>query len=528
MAAAFFLCLSPLLALASQVPLSFHPLQSEQCLLPNRIAIIGAGAAGTSAAFWIGKAAQRHGLALEVDVYERNDYIGGRSTTVQPYGDMTLEPVELGGSVFVSVNKNLWRATEEYGFQRIRFENEEDVMGIWDGSEFVIKASGDKFYSGWLSKLKILLRYGYQAPQRTQAVVDSMVDNILSLYDQSPQVFHNISSLALSLGWTEIAAQTALQYLRSNKVDDRWSFEFVEAITRLNYGQACLSDIDRIHGIEGLVSLAADGASTVVRGNRQIFQRFVNDSGATVFLDTTVQSVSRSSPSGPWLVKTSASDDARSYRAVILAAPFDQTGIRFTSTPQIAAVPAQAYVHLHVTLLTTTRPSANASYFNLPQGSAVPAMVLTTHNRARHGSGPEPEFNSLSYLREVRTADLGEWRNDQGQKEWVVKIFSKRRITDAWLAAMFEGQVRWVLRKEWDAYPVLTPTTEFPPIELGEGLYYVNAFEPLISTMETEIIASRNVVDLLLRQHFNSSICETSMEERSEATGTDFVYGWDC
>ncbi len=71
-----------------------------------------------------------------------------------------------------------------------------------------------------------------------------MVDNILSLYDHSPQVFHNISSLAFSLGWTEAAAQTALQYLRLNKVDDRWSFEFVEAITRLNYGQACLSVAD--------------------------------------------------------------------------------------------------------------------------------------------------------------------------------------------------------------------------------------------------------------------------------------------
>lgn len=202
-----------------------------------------------------------------------------------------------------------------------------------------------------------------------------------------------------------------------------------------------------------------------------------------------VQSVSRSSPSGPWLVKTSASDDARSYRAVILAAPFHQTGIRFASSPQIAAVPDQAYVHLHVTLLTTTRRSANASYFNLPQGSAVPAMVLTTYNGARRDGGdPEPEFNSLSYLREVRTADLGEWRNDQGQKEWVVKIFSKRRVSDAWLEAMFGDEVRWVLRKEWDAYPVLTPTTEFPPIELGEGLYYVNAFEPYAAaTMLSEM-----------------------------------------
>lgn len=42
-----------------------------------RIAIIGAGAGGTSAAFWISKAKQRFGVDVEVDVYERESYIGG-------------------------------------------------------------------------------------------------------------------------------------------------------------------------------------------------------------------------------------------------------------------------------------------------------------------------------------------------------------------------------------------------------------------------------------------------------------------
>ena len=45
---------------------------------PNRVAIIGAGAAGSSAAFWIAKAKERFGLDIGVDVYEKNDYIGGR------------------------------------------------------------------------------------------------------------------------------------------------------------------------------------------------------------------------------------------------------------------------------------------------------------------------------------------------------------------------------------------------------------------------------------------------------------------
>lgn len=43
-----------------------------------RIAIIGAGAGGTSAAFWLSKARERYGLDIEVDIYEQSSYIGGR------------------------------------------------------------------------------------------------------------------------------------------------------------------------------------------------------------------------------------------------------------------------------------------------------------------------------------------------------------------------------------------------------------------------------------------------------------------
>lgn len=78
----------------------------------------------------------------------------------------------------------------------------------------------------------------------------------------------------------------------------------------------------------------------------------------------------------------------------------------------------------------------------------------------------------------MRTKD-GEPRLDaQGAPQWVVKIFSKKPLSDKWLSEMFSGSVGWVLRKEWDAYPVLPPATEFPPVKLAEGLYYVNAFEP--------------------------------------------------
>lgn len=57
----------------------------------------------------------------------------------------------------------------------------------------------------------------------------------------------------------------------------------------------------------------------------------------------------------------------------------------------------------------------------------------------------------------------------------------------------------------------------------------------LISTMETETVAARNVVDLLLHEEFNASICGSHLpisNSPENATTTnqlqDFVLGWDC
>ena len=54
--------------------------------------------------------------------------------------------------------------------------------------------------------------------------------------------------------------------------------------------------------------------------------------------------------------------------------------------------------------------------------------------------------------------------------------------------------------------------------------------------METETIASRNVVDLLLHEEFGSGLCgsQISGPETDQGNGThsttseDFVLGWDC
>ncbi|KAF4623348.1 hypothetical protein D9613_002063 [Agrocybe pediades] len=507
---------------AFQLPFSIPKLFSSKLILPTpeqevvgpttpRIAIIGAGAGGSSAAFWISKAKERFGVDVEVDVYDSKDYIGGRSTTVYPYDDTTLPELELGASIFVEANKNLWRASDEFNLTRRNFRDEDYETGIWDGEQLILSYAG-----GWWDTAKMLWRYGYISPKRTETFVRGMIKDILTLYSRATPKWDNLSDLSNLLGWAEITNTTTEAYLAKQGVSAKYINEIVEAATRVNYGQ----NVDFIHALEGGCSLAGTGASAIAGGNFQIFENFLDRSGANVYLNTPVSSILPSTQPQQWSVKsTRGSID---YKAVIIAAPFHSTDITvpMSVSDQIPDVP---YVHLHVTLLSTTSPYPNPAYFGLPPSSLVPRMMLTSNQGARQGR-KAPEFNSLSYHGAIR------------ENEWAVKIFSSTELSDEWLANMFHGQVGWVHRKEWDAYPKLPPTSTFPPVKLDRGLYYVNSFEPFISTMETETVSSRNIVDLMLNDEFNASICGRSIpppednESDSEppTQKDDFVYGWDC
>ena len=59
------------------------------------------------------------------------------STTVHPYNNTAYEPVELGASIFVGVNKNMWRAVKEFNLSHYGFEDEDGDIAIWDGEQIL-------------------------------------------------------------------------------------------------------------------------------------------------------------------------------------------------------------------------------------------------------------------------------------------------------------------------------------------------------------------------------------------------------
>ena len=141
---------------------------------------------------------------------------------------------------------------------------------------------------------------------------------------------------------------------------------------------------------------------------------------------------SASSSLNSWTVKSSRG--TTDYKIVILAAPYHSTGIDLQSS-LAEQIPEQPYVHLHVTLLSTTSARPNPEYFGLAPSSLTPRVVLTTNQGKREG-GIGPEFNSLTYHGLIRDG------------EWAVKIFSDHKLSDAWLNKMFQDKIGWIYRKE--------------------------------------------------------------------------------
>lgn len=50
-------------------------------------------------------------------------------------------------------------------------------------------------------------------------------------------------------------------------------------------------------------------------------------------------------------------------------------------------------------------------------------------------------------------------------------------MNDEKLVEIMGDSIQWVHRKEWDAYPVLKPTREFPAVEPDDNLFFINALE---------------------------------------------------
>lgn len=487
----------------------------------KRVAIIGAGAGGASTAYHLSQYAKSSNISLDITVYERNPYIGGRSTTVHAYNNTTFAkntPVELGASIFVKINYILFNTSEIFNLSRIQLgeaggddeesESEGPVLGVFDGDTFVFTQEAGT--SWWKELAKLWWRYGL-APLKARNLMKEVTGSFQKMYEAPYFPFASLTDTLYNLGLLEVTNRTGAQFLKDRGVGELFAREIIQASTRVNYAQ----NLGSIHGVEAMVCLAAEGAMAIRGGNWRIFESMIDHSAKSVHLSTEVTDITRHDD-GTFTLKTKDALDTtstgptntESFDTIILAAPYQFASLNISPKPN--HIPERIpYVNLHVTLFTSPHILSPGA-FKLKDTEIVPSVIITTLLEGEDpgtkpiGYAGKAGFFSISTLRRVTNPSTG-------RKEYLYKIFSPQEIDGAFLAKILgvehkerEGEdpsskvVSWIYRKLWQSYPYEFPREKFEEVRLDENLWYTSGIESFISTMETSSLMGANVARLVV------------------------------
>ncbi|KAL5114390.1 hypothetical protein ACEQ8H_007739 [Pleosporales sp. CAS-2024a] len=473
---------------------------TEAASVAKRVAIIGAGAGGSSAAYHLAQYAAESSIPVNITVFERNSYIGGRSTTVNVW-DNPAFPVELGGSIFVEVNHIMVEAMKHFNLapksQDLAAQLDMPDLGVWNGEEFVLITRSE---DGWWDKARLLWRYG-TAPLRTNRLMKSAVGKFLTMYDEPVFPWKSLSEVVEKVGLLEATGVTGAQYLKENGIGEAFGREVIQASTRVNYA----ANLAYIHGLETMVCMATNGAMQIEGGNWQIFASMLNASMANLYLNTTVASISKRQDSTYQLTLNDGQNST--FDEVILAAPLQYTDLVIDPAPKHTPdeIP---YTKLYTTLFASPH-RLDPIAFNMPPSSSVPQFVLTTlpptETPADDNAG-SPGYFSIS----IHNQGVNIFSTPP-RLEYVYKIFSPTRVTPDLLSHILghkvgqdetdhgnvNGTVSWIYHKLWYSYPREYPRVTFEEISLDDGLWYTSGIESFISTMETSALSGKNVARLV-------------------------------
>ncbi|KAI0129197.1 prenylcysteine oxidase [Xylariales sp. AK1849] len=496
----------------------------------KQVAVIGAGAAGSSAAYHLHKYAEREGISINVTLFERTGRIGGRTLTVNVY-DNPIEPVELGASIFVKVNQILWNATQDFNLLVTDPGTDEaGLLGIWDGDKFVYQQDSESWE--WWSLAKLFWKYG-MAPYYTRNLVKETIGTFLRLYEEPYFPFRSLTTRVYELGLAKITGVTGQQFLAENKLDGPFARDIVQTGTRVNYA----SNLAYIHGLGAMVSMAAEGAMAIAGGNWQIFATMVERSKAHVYLDTAVTSIALKGsrePTGPaakYIIKTvnAGSVDAEAetqpieFDNVVIATPYQFSNISHGDDVLQHPIDTIPYAKLHVTLFASPF-RFSPEFFKLEPATEVPISVLTTlgeNEEPRPGSdgAGKAGFFSATLVKVVINPKTT-------RQEYVYKIFSPDEVTPEFLSSLLGVKVpatftrstavedeneydvvepvSWYHPTIFHPYPQKLPRVTFQDPILGEGLYYTSGMESFISTMETSALMGMNVARLIVDDYLGA------------------------
>jgi prenylcysteine oxidase/farnesylcysteine lyase len=323
----------------------------------------------------------------------------------------------------------------------------------------------------------MIRRYGL-TPLRIRNMVKSAVKKWTIIYElqQKGRVYSTPEQMFTDLGLNQLCKEPSRVCFRRHGVADRFVREFADGISRNNYGQD-----SSIHAFVNLISLAGAGFAggrlfSVEGGNSQVCELLLKKVAADVRTSTRVREIAEDGGKpGQYSIATETGSET-GFDAIIIAAPLELGSIELKCP---VAEPSRCSSRpFQVTHATFVAGDLNAKFFGAQSTAELPGTILTTEN-------PRLWYSSIGKIGASPT-----------KRQPIYKVFSREALTDEQIAELF-AKPSEVERIAWRAYPVLEPSQQWPSFRLGRRLYYTNAMESAVSTMETEAVAARNVVGLL-------------------------------
>ncbi|KAG5178450.1 Prenylcysteine lyase-domain-containing protein [Tribonema minus] len=409
-----------------------------------RIAVIGSGIGGSSAAFFL---RQELGVQAVIDVYEAEPQAGGRLLEFT-YLNSTYEA---GGSIIYSGNRYMSDLATSMGLTKV-----EPPKTLW--------------------------RYGMSLFWLKRTVAKAL-DKFLTIYALQNEGFTFATPAEL---WSKIGLN---DYVNMTIADHLWSAvgehtllerELVYAVNRVNYNQD--NDLNALAGLISLVTLVGGDLFKIKEGNAKVAQKLLGVAGARLHFEVTVTGVASTDTQQYKLL--AGNESLGEYDAVLIAAPLELAGIAFNIDG--ATDPPAPQHPFQTTHATFVRGRLRSEYFSVEEGKGMPQTVLLTED------GQGEVFSSIALYERLEDGD------------GVYKLFSRKPLHTGLLDGLFgAGAWRTLFHRRWSAYPKLQPqhSAAAPPVILyaGHGIFYVNALEATVSAMEVLVIAARNAA-LLARQ----------------------------
>ncbi|KAF4702845.1 Prenylcysteine oxidase-like [Perkinsus olseni] len=473
---------------------------------PCSVAIIGAGMAGASAAYFCSRLFDSE-TSVKIDVFESSDHVGGRARSVDCGG----RKYEAGASIVHKENKYFVGFCERFGLERRKAAMASAGI-VFRGSTSLrsFRLRGNKI----LDTLALIRRYGLFNLMKLKRAVAKCIEKFTTIYDRQRRGVSYNSPLEMleSLG----TAADNLANMLNLSVDDyfigecginnRLVKELVNAGTRCNYRQpgSCLN------AFCGTVSMAgtdSEALFSVVGGNEQVPRKCLENSRATVYSGARVSKVEvlqKAAPHRSIRVHYN-STEVRDYHAVIIACPLESSSIETTGSRTARKT---------VGLLEAEGHSMCRTVCHYAEGKIRPDIANSVPKAANIAAvltyEPDPNLPWTSIgcqvpvdatQEEVREIEARLLRGD----EVVFKIFAERPLSDSEIDVLIERPSEPGVAKaaihDWQsgAYPEYHVGEKLLLFDLGCGVIATSPMERAASALETACISGRNAA-LLVRK----------------------------